>query len=760
MLPTFEKSRGSRTTSRETGKSSSKSKKFDLTKWFKQSTSCGVSSKQHSSMFSDSDDSTTPFVSMTHSSSSSSASTPEMGVEMLDNGDPFSRYNIRSPFSSNKPISNPMFEQESTNRTTTLPSYIKTKMTGHTNIRNNNELVKMSDKTRVINPICSSYKTPPSSSEPLNDQPYPLHSTQRGRNINNAVTRHAEDSTKMRDGFFPNTSSSSSTSSSLSSSTSTNTSTRPFLKPRKKERVWRSAKDAKSGKTYYYEIHTRETQWHKPLELASDSERLVIQEKERIQKEFFSSMEANIIKCMQKGVIPGSPKGGGQEDKIHPLKARVSLVKKDLAKPLLIKTISSMDAELLAELTRGKSEDDQDKKTRTSALSPDSVLIPNNGNFVRAVSNGGQQRRHSQRHDDEIQEVVTSICRGPEAIFKNSTTLSPKENLIGLTNGGVQGLKKPSFDRRNTCGTLYVKSTMAAPDKDATIKCVCGVFRAHLLQAATESYDDTSQKIKFSEYEVFNDSPSERGNNSTSSTSIRTSRINNNIRGRATVIEESNSEIEMSTEADKQTIPSLEEITDFYRFVFNKAQMESDCIIVSLIYVERLLRDTNGGVSPNSKNWRSVLFSCMVMASKVWDDLSMWNKDFSHVCPSGLKFPLKRINELELALLNCLKFNVKVLASEYAKYYFLMRSMLIRSGLVGEELMTMKPLDNEGAKRLEFITTNYKPLPKPEKASQRSKSVGEVTGVANPGIQKEGDTNQLPWRPISKQVNLEQVVNM
>jgi len=210
----------------------------------------------------------------------------------------------------------------------------------------------------------------------------------------------------------------------------------------------------------------------------------------------------------------------------------------------------------------------------------------------------------------------------------------------------------------------------------------------------------------------------------------------------------------------KQTIPSLEEITDFYRFVFNKAQMESDCIIVSLIYVERLLRDTNGGVSPNPKNWRSVLFSCMVMASKVWDDLSMWNKDFSQVCPSGLKFPLKRINELELALLNCLKFNVKVLASEYAKYYFLMRSMLIRSGLVGEELMTMKPLDNEGAKRLEFITTNYKPLPKPKKASQRSKTVGEARVVVNPGITKDGDTNQLTWQPISKHVNLEQVVNM
>jgi hypothetical protein len=79
----------------------------------------------------------------------------------------------------------------------------------------------------------------------------------------------------------------------------------------------------------------------------------------------------------------------------------------------------------------------------------------------------------------------------------------------------------------------------------------------------------------------------------------------------------------------------------------------------------------------------------MVMASKVWDDLSMWNADFSQVracviegfwmymcefkhtlkplhvcvwvyvqvCPS---FTLKRINELELAVLDTLRYSIKV----------------------------------------------------------------------------------------------------
>lgn len=35
----------------------------------------------------------------------------------------------------------------------------------------------------------------------------------------------------------------------------------------------------------------------------------------------------------------------------------------------------------------------------------------------------------------------------------------------------------------------------------------------------------------------------------------------------------------------------------------------------------------------------------LIMSSKVWDDLSMWNADFSQVSPS---FTLRRINELEL----------------------------------------------------------------------------------------------------------------
>ena len=75
---------------------------------------------------------------------------------------------------------------------------------------------------------------------------------------------------------------------------------------------------------------------------------------------------------------------------------------------------------------------------------------------------------------------------------------------------------------------------------------------------------------------------------------------------------------------------------------------------------------TNGRLSHHPKNWRSVLFSFMVLALKVWDDLSMWNYDFLKIGPSGMTFTLSRTNKLEIELLQTLRYRVKVEASGYA----------------------------------------------------------------------------------------------
>lgn len=186
-----------------------------------------------------------------------------------------------------------------------------------------------------------------------------------------------------------------------------------------------------------------------------------------------------------------------------------------------------------------------------------------------------------------------------------------------------------------------------------------------------------------------------------------------------------------SSLSERPEPPALEDICFFYRDIFRRSQMESDCIIMSLIYVERLIKSTDGALRPRTSNWRSLLFSCMILASKVWDDLSMWNADFSQACPPGVQFTLKRINELEVAVLSALKFIVKVPASEYAKYYFVLRSMLIKSGLGGGDMLSNTPLDVEGARRLQQVTAHFQATSATkarvaQEKSLRSKSMGDA----------------------------------
>jgi len=59
-------------------------------------------------------------------------------------------------------------------------------------------------------------------------------------------------------------------------------------------------------------------------------------------------------------------------------------------------------------------------------------------------------------------------------------TSSPIRSL----SGPAASVARPSLTKRNTCGTIYLGSTLSDPDKDALIKCVCGMYRTHLLGSA------------------------------------------------------------------------------------------------------------------------------------------------------------------------------------------------------------------------------------------------------------------------------------
>ena len=295
------------------------------------------------------------------------------------------------------------------------------------------------------------------------------------------------------------------------------------------ETDWRSTVDPKSGRTYYYNHKTLETQWRMPMELASESERAIMEAKERQQKNFFASMEANILKNFAAGTI-GTPK---QELKKDP---SAKLVRRSM-----VRTISSMDEFVLKDLveivpSRRASRASLSLASLGKANAQRNVLDPLHESvreeYSFEVSNNKSINFHESFGENffgeessaygfdvspselkalqELAKVTEEMSHLNDASLGNissssgfdfdpddigaddegedfRSTLSQPARALGMigsireeeeyfyTNDGPpavpkpKGIKKP-LTRRNTCGTMYVKSTMSQPDKDATIK--------------------------------------------------------------------------------------------------------------------------------------------------------------------------------------------------------------------------------------------------------------------------------------------------
>jgi hypothetical protein len=117
-------------------------------------------------------------------------------------------------------------------------------------------------------------------------------------------------------------------------------------------------------------------------------------------------------------------------------------------------------------------------------------------------------------------------------------------------------------------------------------------------------------------------------------------------------------------------IPTSTEIHDFLTELFVKAQLSAECSIVCLIYIERLMETANVPLLKNT--WRCVVMGGMLLASKVWQDMSSWNIEFTQVYP---QYNIQAINSLERLFCSEIKWNLYISQSQYAKYYFALRSI-------------------------------------------------------------------------------------
>ena len=116
--------------------------------------------------------------------------------------------------------------------------------------------------------------------------------------------------------------------------------------------------------------------------------------------------------------------------------------------------------------------------------------------------------------------------------------------------------------------------------------------------------------------------------------------------------------------------PSIEEIYYYCKYIIVSGRMEKEIPILCLIYIERFL--VKSGLLMNHSNWKRITLISLILASKIWDDDSLENVHFPQVLSD---ISLKEISSLEKVFLNLIDFDLVIRGAEYAKYYFILKTL-------------------------------------------------------------------------------------
>jgi len=240
-----------------------------------------------------------------------------------------------------------------------------------------------------------------------------------------------------------------------------------------------------------------------------------------------------------------------------------------------------------------------------------------------------------------------------------------------------QHMLREGFSRQkhNSTSSLYINSTISQPDNDELLKCMATAVLYHIergVASASKTF-----------YDIFNEE-------------------------RCPI---------QKLKVDCRKMPDVDTIYKFLSMIFKAERLDSECAIMCLAYIERIIALT--GLTMDPTNWRRIVLSALILASKVWEDQSVWNVDFLPVFDN---LTAQDLNKLERQFLALLQYNVSLTASLYAKYYFELRTF----SKVDSEHFPLQPLDKLNAKRLEdhSLASEYR-----VKTFKRSASVDQLKPI-------------------------------
>jgi len=170
----------------------------------------------------------------------------------------------------------------------------------------------------------------------------------------------------------------------------------------------------------------------------------------------------------------------------------------------------------------------------------------------------------------------------------------------------------------------------------------------------------------------------------------------------------------ISDYVDLDSIPTEGAVHSFLMTVFHTENLSAESAIMTIAYIDRFLTLT--GITFHPCNWRRITLSCIIVASKVWEDLAVWNADFVSLFP---KLTIPDLNTLEREMLTALDYVVGLKASIYCKYYFDLR----RFSELNDLNFPLKQLSQEEQSKLESNSSKVEQGFRNERFSMGKKSV-------------------------------------
>lgn len=119
-------------------------------------------------------------------------------------------------------------------------------------------------------------------------------------------------------------------------------------------------------------------------------------------------------------------------------------------------------------------------------------------------------------------------------------------------------------------------------------------------------------------------------------------------------------------------LPKFEEVYTFIYRLFRKAQVEPECLVASVVYLDMFLNLNPCKVAISSETWERLVFTCIMIASKVWDDISCSSRSFA-LCASD--FSLRDLNLMERLISRDLEYAYFLTADDYKEYYYQLKGV-------------------------------------------------------------------------------------